>query len=97
MGQLLQLVAAQGWACSVEFPIDNVDMDNLEGAWILAIISLVGAVFAGLFKLVSKNGCSIACSHPNGNNCCTTDCEEGRAPIIKASNSKSVNRNSNVS
>jgi hypothetical protein len=56
-------------------------MQTAEGAWIIAIITCIAGIFAGLFKLVSKNGCSISCSHPNGNQCCTTDCEEGRAPI----------------
>jgi hypothetical protein len=63
-------------------------MDNIEGAWILAMITMVGAVFAGLFKLVSKNGCSVSCAHSNGNNCCTTDCEEGRAPVNRKTSNK---------
>ena len=54
-------------------------MDSTEGAWILAMIAMVGGVFAGMFKLISKNGCRVKCMHPNGRSCCDTDCDEGRA------------------
>ena len=70
-------------------------MDSVEGAWILAMITMIGAVFAGLFKLVSKNGCSVSCSHSNGNQCCTTDCEEGRAPVVRRTNKSNNKENSN--
>ena len=53
-----------------------------EHAWVLAMIAMIGTVLAGLFKLVAKNGCSVACWHPNGKQCCSTDCEEGRAPVL---------------
>ena len=58
-------------------------MNTQDGVWIMAIITMIGTVFAGLFKLVSKNGCSISCAHANGNQCCSTDCEEGRAPVLQ--------------
>jgi hypothetical protein len=63
-------------------------MDNAAGAWIVAIITMIGGVFAGLIKLISKNGCSVACHHANGNPCCSTDCEEGRAPVRKSTYNK---------
>lgn len=59
-------------------------MDNNDGAWLLASIAMIGTIFAGLFKLVSKNGCRIKCMHPNGSMCCDTDCDEGRAMPIKS-------------
>ena len=63
-------------------------MNNSEGMWILAFITMIGGVFAGLFKLVSKNGCRIRCMHPNGRTCCDTDCDEGRATAEPFSSKK---------
>jgi hypothetical protein len=54
-------------------------MESQDGVWILAFITMAGGVMAGLFKLISKNGCRLKCSYPNGNICCDTDCDEGRA------------------
>ena len=57
-------------------------MQAQDGAWILAFIGMVGAVFAGLFKLISKNGCRVKCNWPNGNLCCDTDCDQGREILV---------------
>jgi len=57
------------------------NIDNQEGAWILAFIAMVGAVWAGLFKLISKNGCRLKCQHCNGASCCDLDCEEGNTEL----------------
>lgn len=65
-------------------------MDSTEGAWILALIAMIGAVCAGLFKLVSKNGCRIKCYHPNGTACMDLDCDEGREGESVRQSNKSI-------
>ena len=56
-----------------------------DGMWIIAFITMVGGVFAGLFKLITKNGCRVKCFHPSGAVCCDTDCDEGRELTNKKS------------
>ena len=52
-----------------------MDSTSEQYAWIIALITMVGAIFGGLFKLISKNGCAIKCYHANGKPCCSTDCD----------------------
>ena len=60
-------------------------LTNEDGIWIIAFITMIGGVFAGLFKLLNKNGCRVRCFHPNGTTCCDTDCDEGREQLAKKS------------
>lgn len=60
-------------------------METAEGVWILSFIAMIGGVFAGLFKLISNNGCRIRCNHANGNSCCDSDCDkEDAIPTVRS-------------
>jgi len=47
-----------------------------QGPWILSAIGLVGAVCAGLFKVIQARGCTCEVLWPNGQKCVAVKCEE---------------------
>ena len=75
--RLIESCALRGSKRSNEIKICVIcKMENVQGVWILSFIAMVGAIFAGLFKLISSNGCRIRCNYSNGKSCCDSDCDK---------------------